>query len=62
MFLLSALLSDRDNFRAQINDQDIASALWESGMGSVIQQVAPPLPDGRTAVGLNDNIRLYKCA
>jgi hypothetical protein len=37
----------RDNFRAQINDQEAAASLWESGLARTLTTSLPPLEDGR---------------
>lgn len=47
----------RDNDRISVNDAVLADTIWESGLNKLFSDVKIR---GRTAVGLNPNIRFYR--
>ena len=47
----------RDNGRIAFQDASLADNLWRSGIGTLFDGLAV---DGRTALGLNPNFRLYR--
>ena len=50
----------RDNYRLAFEDAEQAALLWRR---SGLEEACRALPlGGRRAVGLNPNLRLYKCA
>ena len=50
----------RDNYRLAFEDAEQAALLWRR---SGLEEACRALPmGGRRAVGLNANLRLYKCA
>ena len=50
----------RDNYRLAWEDAEQAALLWQaSGLSALCEDLTR---DGRRSVGLNPNLRLYKCA
>jgi hypothetical protein len=49
----------RDNGRVSLQSPSLANQLWEAGLSSLFQDVTV---DGRSAIGLNPNIRFYRLA
>ncbi|CAA7391822.1 unnamed protein product [Spirodela intermedia] len=47
----------RDNDRISLNDPELAKCIWESGLDKVFSSIKL---QGRSAVGLNPNIRFYR--
>lgn len=57
---LCAWQAYRDNYRLAFEDAEQAALLWRR---SGLEEACAALPlGGRRAVGLNPNLRLYKCA
>lgn len=48
----------RDNDRTSLNDPMLAEAIWESGLKRLFTNIKIR---GKVAVGLNPNIRFYRC-
>lgn len=47
----------RDNDRVSVNDPVLANTIWESGLNKIFSDFKI---QGKVAVGLNPNIRLYR--
>ncbi|KAK4055133.1 hypothetical protein OIV83_000413 [Microbotryomycetes sp. JL201] len=53
--------ADRRNFRAQFHDKDFAQKLWtQTGLDELCARLVPSRVKGKRAIGLNQNIRVYK--
>ena len=47
----------RDNDRVSLQNNALAESLWNSGLSRIFDNIKS---DGRSAVGLNPNIRFYR--
>lgn len=48
----------RDNDRISVNDPSLATTIWESGLNKLFDNIKIR---SKSAIGLNPNIRLYRC-